>query len=392
MVGINSERKSNNMKLNLKNLFILFFILFNFLTLSSKSEEDIYKKIDLFSEVLNKINKQYVDDVNQSEMMDAAINGVLQSLDPYSAYMSPEMFKNMATETSGEFGGLGIEVGMEAGVVKVISPIDNSPAYRVGVKAGDYIVKINEIQVQGKSLSEAVELMRGPVGSDIEITVRRRGERKALTFTITREIIEVASVKTEIKDKNVGYIRLTSFNENSSDQIKKKLSEFKKNKNIEKYILDLRNNPGGLLSQAIKISDFFLENGEIVSTKSRKNSENRKWFAKKGDIINGDTILVLINYGSASASEIVAGALKDHKRAILIGEATYGKGSVQSIIPLDNKGAIRLTVSKYYLPSGDSISDVGVVPDFEVAEENNSFRINTETDNQLDFALKLLNG
>ena len=380
------------MKFNLKNLFILFFIAFNFLTLSSKSEEDIYKKIDLFSEVLNKINKQYVDDVNQSEMMDAAINGVLQSLDPYSAYMSPEMFENMATETSGEFGGLGIEVGMEAGVVKVISPIDNSPAYRVGVKAGDYIVKINEIQVQGKSLSEAVELMRGPVGSDIEITVRRRGERKALTFTITREIIEVASVKTEIKDKNVGYIRLTSFNENSSDQIKKKLGEFKKNKNIEKYILDLRNNPGGLLSQAIKISDFFLENGEIVSTKSRKNSENRKWFAKKGDIINGDTILVLINYGSASASEIVAGALKDHKRAILIGEATYGKGSVQSIIPLDNKGAIRLTVSKYYLPSGDSISDVGVVPDFEVAEESDSFRINTETDNQLDFALKLLNG
>ena len=380
------------MKFNLKNLFILFLIAFNFLTLSSKSEEDIYKKIDLFSEVLNKINKQYVDDVNQSEMMDAAINGVLQSLDPYSAYMSPEMFKNMATETSGEFGGLGIEVGMEAGVVKVISPIDNSPAYRVGVKAGDYIVKINEIQVQGKSLSEAVELMRGPVGSDIEITVRRRGERKALTFTITREIIEVASVKTEIKDKNVGYIRLTSFNENSSDQIKKKLGEFKKNKNIEKYILDLRNNPGGLLSQAIKISDFFLENGEIVSTKSRKNSENRKWFAKKGDIINGDTILVLINYGSASASEIVAGALKDHKRAILIGESTYGKGSVQSIIPLDNKGAIRLTVSKYYLPSGDSISDVGVVPDFEVAEESDSFRINTETDNQLDFALKLLNG
>ena len=380
------------MKFNLKNLFILFLIAFNFLTLSSRSEEDIYKKIDLFSEVLNKINKQYVDDVNQSEMMDAAINGVLQSLDPYSAYMSPEMFENMATETSGEFGGLGIEVGMEAGVVKVISPIDNSPAYRVGVKAGDYIVKINEIQVQGKSLSEAVELMRGPVGSDIEITVRRRGERKALTFTITREIIEVASVKTEIKDKNVGYIRLTSFNENSSDQIKKKLGEFKKNKNIEKYILDLRNNPGGLLSQAIKISDFFLENGEIVSTKSRKNSENRKWFAKKGDIINGDTILVLINYGSASASEIVAGALKDHKRAILIGEATYGKGSVQSIIPLDNKGAIRLTVSKYYLPSGDSISDVGVVPDFEVAEESDSFRINTETDNQLDFALKLLNG
>ena len=342
--------------------------------------------------MLDKINKQYVDVVDQSDVMDSAINGVLQSLDPYSAYMSPEMFENMATETSGEFGGLGIEVGMEAGVVKVISPIDNSPAYRVGVKAGDYIVKINNIQVQGKSLAEAVELMRGPVGSDIEITVRRRGERKALSFTITREIIQVASVKSEIKDKNVGYIRLTSFNENSSKQIEEKIKEFKKNKNIQHYILDLRNNPGGLLSQAIKISDFFLENGEIVSTKSRKETENRKWFAKKGDILNGDTILVLINYGSASASEIVAGALKDHKRAILIGDRTYGKGSVQSIIPLNNKGAIRLTVSKYYLPSGDSISEVGVIPDFEIAEETDLFRINTNTDNQLDFALKLLNG
>ena len=374
------------------NLFTFFFIVFIFYPIATKSEEDIYKKIDLFSEVLNKINSQYVDDIDQSEVMDAAINGVLQSLDPYSAYMTPEMFTNMATETSGEFGGLGIEVGMEAGVVKVISPIDGSPAYRVGVKAGDYIVKINDVQVQGKSLSEAVELMRGPVGSDIEITVRRRGERKALTFAITREIIEVASVKTEIKDKNVGYIRLTSFNENSSDQIKKELNEFKRNKSIKYFILDLRNNPGGLLSQAIKISDFFLENGEIVSTKSRKSSENRKWFARKGDIINGNTILVLINYGSASASEIVAGALKDHKRAILIGESTYGKGSVQSIIPLNNNGAIRLTVSKYYLPSGDSISDVGVEPDFEINEKNDSFRINTETDNQLDFALKLLNG
>ena len=377
----------------MKKIVNFLFILSLLTTFSyGKNKDDFYKKIDLFGEVLDKVEKEYVEEIDESDVIDAAINGVLQSLDPYSAYMNPELFQSIETDTKGEFGGLGIEVGMEAGVVKVISPLDNSPAYNVGIKAGDYIVKINDVQVQGKSLSEAVELMRGPVGSDIEITVRRRGERKALTFTITREIIEVASVKTEIKDKNVGYIRLTSFNENSSDQIKKKLSEFKKNKNIEKYILDLRNNPGGLLSQAIKISDFFLENGEIVSTKSRKNSENRKWFAKKGDIINGDTILVLINYGSASASEIVAGALKDHKRAILIGEATYGKGSVQSIIPLDNKGAIRLTVSKYYLPSGDSISDVGVVPDFEVAEESDSFRINTETDNQLDFALKLLNG
>ena len=356
------------------------------------NENDIYKKIDLFSEVLDKINKEYVDEVNQSEAMDAAINGVLQSLDPYSAYMSPDSFKNMQTETSGEFGGLGIEVSMEAGVVKVISPIDNSPAEEVGVKAGDYIVKIDDVQVQGKTLSEAVELMRGPVGSDIEITVRRRGERKALIFTITREIIQVASVKSEIKDDQTAYIRLTSFNENSSKQIKNKIKEFKKNKKIKNYILDLRNNPGGLLSQAIKISDYFLENGEIVSTKSKRKYENRQWFAKKGDIIDGETMVILINYGSASASEIVAGALQDHKRAILVGESTYGKGSVQSIIPLENEGAIRLTVSKYYLPSGKSISRVGVNPDIVIAEGSDEFRINTDTDNQLEFALKLLNG
>ena len=370
-------------------------IIFSFFLINvsfSANDENIYDKIDLFSEVLDKINKEYVDEINQGEVMDAAINGVLQSLDPYSGYMSPETFKEMQTETSGKFGGLGIEVGMEAGVVKVISPMDNTPAERVGVKAGDYIVKINDAQVQGKTLSQAVELMRGPVGSKIEITVRRIGVKKAIIFSITREIIEVKSVKSKIIDKNVGYIRLTSFNENSSNQVKEKIKEFKKDKNIEKYILDLRNNPGGLLSQAIKISDFFLDNGEIVSTKSRKRSENRKWFAKKGDLVDGETLVVLINYGSASASEIVAGALQDHKRAILIGENSYGKGSVQSIIPLENNGAIRLTISKYYLPSGKSISDIGVTPDIEIAESSDEFRINTETDNQLDFVVKLLNG
>tara|TARA_B100002052_G_scaffold232558_1_gene215498 strand:- start:971 stop:2110 length:1140 start_codon:yes stop_codon:yes gene_type:complete len=355
------------------------------------NDQSIYDKIDLFGEVLDKINNEYVDEVNQSDAMDAAINGVLQSLDPYSAYMSPESFIEMETETSGKFGGLGIEVGMEFGVVKVITPMDGSPAEREGVKAGDYIVKINETQVQGKTLLEAVELMRGPVGSSLEITVRRKGVKKALVFKIVREIIEVKSVKSKIIDEKVGYIRLTSFNENSSKQIKDKIKNFKRNK-INKYVLDLRNNPGGLLSQAVKISDFFLNNGEIVSTKSRKSSENRKYFAKKGDIINGETLIVLINYGSASASEIVAGALKEHKRAIVIGENSYGKGSVQSIIPLKNKGAIRLTISKYYLPSGKSISGTGIVPDIEVLESSDDFRINTKTDNQLDFAIKLLNG
>jgi len=372
-------------------LTIFFATFFSFNTINS-AEIDIYKKIDLFGEVLEKINEEYVDEINQSEGMDAAVNGLLQSLDPYSSYMSPEIFKEMQTETSGEFGGLGIEVGMEAGVVKVISPIDDTPASKAGIKAGDYIVKINDTQVQGKSLSEAVDLMRGLVGSSIELTVRRRGVKKALTFNITREIIEVQSVKSDLLDNNIGYIRLTSFNDNSSQQIKKKIEKLKKNENLNSFILDLRNNPGGLLSQAIKISDFFLENGEIVSTKSRKKSENRKWFARKGDVIEGKTLIVLINYGSASASEIVAGALKDHKRAIILGERSYGKGSVQSIIPLKNKGAIRLTVAKYYLPSGKSISEVGVRPDIEINEEGDDFRIKTDTDNQLNYAIKLING
>ena len=378
--------------MNNKRIFtlIIFFILY--FGKVSAQEESVYDKIDLFGEVLDKINKEYVEEVDQSDTMDAAINGVLQSLDPYSSYMSPKNLEEMQTETKGEFGGLGIEVGMEAGVVKVISPLDNSPAEREGVKAGDYIVKINDTQVQGKTLNEAVELMRGPVGSTLEITIRRIGLRKSLVFNITREIIQVASVKSEVLDEKIGYIRLTSFNENSDDQIKKKIKEFKKNKKIEGYILDLRNNPGGLLGQAIKISDFFLDDGEIVSTKGRKKNENQKWFAREGDIINGKALIVLINKGSASASEIVAGALKDHKRAVLVGEKSYGKGSVQSIIPLKNRGAIRLTISKYYLPSGKSISEVGVTPDITVEEESDDFRILSENDNQLKFARKLFTG
>ena len=391
MVRINTKREINNM--NKKIIFIIIFLInLVFFPSVNSSENDIYKKIDLFGEVLEKINKEYVDEVDQSKSMDSAINGLLQSLDPYSSYMSPEIFNEMQTETSGKFGGLGIEVSMESGVVKVISPIDDTPASKAGIKAGDYIVKINNTQVQGKSLSEAVDLMRGPVGSGIELTVRRRGEKKALKFNIVREIIQIQSVKADLLEKNIGYIRLTSFNENSDIQIEKQIKKFEKNKEVKAYILDLRNNPGGLLSQAIRISDFFLNNGEIVSTKSRKTSENRKWFAKKGDLTNGKSLIVLINYGSASASEIVAGALKDHKRAILLGESSFGKGSVQSIIPLKNDGAIRLTIAKYYLPSGKSISEVGVSPDIEIVEETNEFRIKTETDNQLNYAIKLLNG
>ena len=372
-------------------IITIFLLNFSHKTYAQNTDK-LYEKIDLFSEVLEKIQNEYVDEVDQTEVMDSAINGILQSLDPYSAYMNPKIFEESQTETSGQFGGLGIEVSMEAGVVKVISPIDNTPAAEAGVKAGDYIVKINNEQVQGKTLMEAVNLMRGPVGTSIEITIRRKGLKKAKVFKITREIIEIKSVVSKLVDNKVGYLRLRAFNENSSNQLKKEISKIEKNKNLIGYILDLRNNPGGLLSQAIKISDYFLNDGEIVSTKGRKNRDSRKFFAKKGDKINGKPLIVLINNGSASAAEIVAGALQDQKRAILLGETTFGKGSVQSIIPLKNKGAIRLTVSKYYLPSGKSISEVGVVPDIKVEEKDEDFSINTETDNQLNYAINLLNG
>ncbi len=376
----------------MKKVFIFFLI---FISSSSivYSNNNLYEKIDLFGEVLENIQKEYVDDVDQSEMMDSAINGVLQSLDPYSAYMSPELFKEMQTDTKGEFGGLGIEIGMESGVVKVISPIDDTPAARAGIKAGDYIVKIGNEQVQGKSLLEAVKLMRGPVGTSIDLTVRRKNVKKPLEFKIVRKVIEVQSVssKTIGKEKNLGYIRLKSFNENSDKQFLDSVKKFEKNSKIIGYVFDLRNNPGGLLTQAINITDFFLSDGEIVSTKGRKVSETRKFFARKGDEIKGKPIIILINNGSASAAEIFAGALKDHKRAIILGENSYGKGSVQSIIPLRNGGGMRLTISKYYLPSGKSISEVGVTPDIFVEEDENDFVINSEKDNQLNYAIKLFN-
>ena len=359
----------------LKILFIFFLLSKN---VYGNTSENLYEKIDLFGEVLEKIKKEYVDEVDQSEMIDSAINGALQSLDPYSAYMNPEIFKSMETDTKGEFGGLGIEVGMEAGVVKVISPIDGTPADKAGIKAGDYIIKIDGIQVQGKTLMEAVKLMRGPIDSEIILTIRRKGERKALEKNIKREIIQVQSVEAKIIEKNIAYIRLKAFNNNSSNQLVEKINKFELKDKPVGYILDLRNNPGGLLTQAINVTDFFLNNGEIVSTKGRKLIENRRFFARKGDKVKGKPLIVLINGGSASASEIVAGALKDHKR------------SVQSIIPLSDGGGIRITVSKYYLPSGESISEVGVAPDIFVEEEGKDFKVNSSSDNQLNYAVKLL--
>ena len=377
----------------MKKILVLSILILNLFNTSLFSKNDLYEKIDLFGEVLENIKKDYVDDIDQAEILDSAINGVLQALDPYSAYMSPELFKEMQTDTSGEFGGLGIEIGMEAGVVKVISPIDGTPADEAGIKAGDYIVKIGNKQVQGKSLMEAVKLMRGPIGTSVDLTVRRKNVKKPLKFKITRKIIEVKSVSSEIvsKKNNIAYLRLKSFNENSDNQFLKSIKSFEKNSKIKGYIIDLRNNPGGLLTQAINITDFFLDDGEIVSTKGRKISETRKFFARRGDEIKGKPIVVLINNGSASASEIFAGALKDHKRAVILGENSYGKGSVQSIIPLKNGGGMRLTISKYYLPSGKSISEVGVTPDILVEEVSDDFKINSKKDNQLDYAIKLFN-
>jgi len=373
-------------------LTLLFLILIS-QSSSAKNNNTLYEKLDLFSDVLEKINKEYVKDVDQSEVIDAAINGMLQSLDPFSSYMSPESFKNMNVDTKGEFGGLGIEITMERGFVKVISPMEDSPADRVGVKPGDYIIKINDKQVKGLNIMEAVNLMRGKVGTSIKITVRREDVDDDLPFTIVRDIIKVREVTSAIKEE-VGYLRLRAFNEQSSDQLLSKIKDLSKtNKNIKGYILDLRNNPGGLLSQAVKISDAFLDSGEIVSIRGRNKDDIKIYTAKKGDVLNGKPLIVLINRGSASASEIVSGALKDHKRAILLGEKTFGKGSVQTIIPLKDKGGLRLTTAKYYLPSGTSISEIGVEPDISVKENKTDFKINDDQkDNQLQYALNLFRG
>jgi carboxyl-terminal processing protease len=393
VVRTNAKRESIDMKkINFIIILTILNLLININYLHSKNSSEIYKKIDLFGEVLETIKKEYVDEVDQAEIMDSAINGVLQSLDPYSAYMSPKSFEGMRTDTKGEFGGLGIEIGMESGVVKVIAPIADTPASKAGIKSGDYIVRINDEQVQGKSLTEAVELMRGPIGSEINLTIRRKNEKKALEFKIKRAVIEVKSVEAKIigKMNKIGYLRLKSFNANSDEQLFANINNFEKKNKLTGYILDLRNNPGGLLTQAISITDFFLDDGEIVSTKGRNVSETRRFFSKKGDGINGKPLIVITNNGSASASEIVSGALKDHKRAIILGERSYGKGSVQSIIPLKNGGGLRLTISKYYLPSGKSISEVGVLPDIYVEEIGKDFKINTKTDNQLKYAIDLL--
>jgi carboxyl-terminal processing protease len=376
------------MNLFLRYIFSICLIVSLITSAQANPNDELYKKLDLFSDVLNTIKKEYVDEVKQDEVIDSAINGMLQSLDPYSSYMSPEAFQNMNRDTKGEFGGLGIEITMEAGLVKIITPIEGTPADKAGVLAGDYIVKINGKQVKGMTLLDAVKLMRGKVGTSINITVRRPEIEDEIKFKITRAIIKIREVSAEIKS-NVGYIRLRAFNEQSHNQLIKQLNKIINNK-LDGYILDLRNNPGGLLSQAIKITETFLDGGEIVSTKGRDKNDIRIFNAKKGDKINKKPLIILINQGSASASEIVSGALKDHKRAILVGEKSFGKGSVQSIIRLKNRGGLRLTTAKYYLPSGVSIHEKGVEPDITVKRNKDDFKINTKTDNQLNYAIKLL--
>lgn len=334
---------------------------------TADEETDTYEMLNLFGEVMERAKVSYVEDVTDKKLIESAINGMLSSLDPHSSYLDSSSFKYMNEQTKGKFGGLGIEVTMENGVVKVVSPIDDTPAYKAGVKPGDYITHIDGEQVIGMSLNDAVDKMRGKVGSKVKLTIRRINE-KPLEITLKREEIKIQSVKSDVKDGDVAYIRITSFSEDTDKMIEKALKKAKKDlkNNLKGVVIDVRNNPGGLLDQAVNVSDLFLNQGEIVSTRSRNVEDTVRYNAKEGDIINGLPIVVLINDGSASASEIVAGALQDHKRAIILGEKSFGKGSVQTVIPLGKYGAMRLTTARYYTPSGRSIQAMGIVPDVEV--------------------------
>lgn len=334
---------------------------------SAKEEADTYEMLNLFGEVMERAKVSYVEDVTDKKLIESAINGMLVSLDPHSSYLDTQSFKYMNEQTKGKFGGLGIEVTMESGVVKVVSPIDDTPASKAGIKPGDYITHIDGEQVIGMSLNDAVDKMRGKIGSKVKLTVRRVNE-KPLEFVLKREEIKIQSVKSEIKSKDVAYIRITSFSEDTDKMVEKALkkAQDKLKNNIKGVVIDVRNNPGGLLDQAVNVSDLFLEQGEIVSTRSKNVEDTVKYNAKPGDIAKNLPIVVLVNDGSASASEIVAGALQDHKRAVVVGEKTFGKGSVQTVIPLGKYGAMRLTTARYYTPSGRSIQATGIVPDIEV--------------------------
>ena len=375
------------MKSFFANLLIFLILIVN--SSHAENNKDLYEKLDSFGDVFDLIQKNYVEDVEDEEVIEFAINGMLQALDPHSGYMNTDQYIEMQEETEGEFGGLGIEVSMENGFIKIITPIDDTPAAKAGVMPGDYITHINGESIQGQSLQESDEKLRGLVGTSVEISIARAGEDEVLIKSIKRAIITVQAVKFRRED-NVGYIRLISFSEQAGKGIKKAIKDLQKEigeKNISGFILDLRNNPGGLLGQSIDVTNHFLSSGEIVSTKGRDKRNIARFDASKGDLTNGKPLVILINEGSASASEIVAGALQDHKRAIILGAQSYGKGSVQTIFPLNDRSAIRMTTALYYTPSGDSIHKVGVTPDIEVKSD---FSNENEIDKQLEYALDLL--
>ena len=353
------------------NIFLAFFLVFNICLFEqnlarAENRQETYKQLNLFGDVFQRVQEQYVEEVTDKKLIESAISGMLQSLDPHSSYLSPESYKDMQVKTKGKFGGLGIEITMEDGVVKVVSPIDETPAANAGMKSGDLIIGINGESIRGLSINDAVSQLRGPVGSKVVITVVR-DKKDPFEIEIIRDVIKIRSVRHNII-KNIGYVRLTTFSDTTTSGLEKSVDEIKKElgKKFQGLILDLRNNPGGLLNQSISVTDSFLNQGEIVSTQGRKDNDTSRIFAKKGDIIDGKPMIVLINSGSASASEIVAGALKDHSRAIIVGTRSFGKGSVQSIIPLAGNGAMRLTTARYYTPSGISIQAKGIEPDIVV--------------------------
>ena len=367
-----------NLKLSII-ILLVFKLKLLFIGFLYSNQQDVYKQLNLFGEVYERVRSEYVEEIKDKDLIEAAINGMLQSLDPHSSYLNSESFEEMKVQTKGEFGGLGIEVTMENGLVKVVSPIDETPAAKAGIQSGDYISHIDQEAVMGLTLSEAVDKMRGAVNTPIIVTIIRKGE-EPFDVKIIRDIIKITSVKIKVHNE-VGYLRITSFTQKTYKNLVKEFSKLEKqmNGNMKGLVLDLRNNPGGLLDQAISVSDAFLERGEIVSTRGRETNAEQRFNASKGDITKGIPIVVLINGGSASASEIVAGALQDHKRGILLGTSTFGKGSVQTIIPVSSKGAIRLTTARYYTPSGKSIQATGIEPDIyvpqsklEVIEKNNS--------------------
>jgi carboxyl-terminal processing protease len=334
---------------------------------------DTYRQLNLFGDVFERVRADYVEKPSDSKLIETAINGMLAGLDPHSSYMDAKSFRDMQVQTRGEFGGLGIEVTMEDGLIKVVAPIDDTPAAKAGVRANDIITQLDGEQVQGLTLNQAVEKMRGPVNTKIKLTIRRKGVDKPLEVSITRDIIRVRSVRSHVEDEDVGYIRLTQFNEQTTEGLKKAIADIKakvSDNKLKGYILDLRNNPGGLLDQAISVSDAFLQKGEIVSTRGRNAEETQRFNARAGDLTGGKPVIVLVNGGSASASEIVAGALQDHKRATVVGTRSFGKGSVQTIIPLGSgNGALRLTTARYFTPSGRSIQAKGITPDIQVLQD-----------------------